>query len=211
MTTTLNILLSAVYLAVSTALFTAALVLAILFHYRITPHVWQNNHWFPPLPINYVLPQQPPPALFYPPLPHRAPAIDEHSSIVDRRDEEDVPGEVEVGVQEGSNGSIARAGLPHVQSSPTRSSHHSSAGTTPHRAQNPASAADLARYLVRLGLGTSGEGGSPAPEQSTSSRPRNVPIPAASNGPHNIFVSSTSELNLVWDNLNLPYTAFFPP
>ncbi len=69
MTMTLDILLSAVYLAVGTALFAAAVILAVRFHYRNTPHIRQNNHWFPPPPINYVLPQQPPPAHFYPPVP----------------------------------------------------------------------------------------------------------------------------------------------
>ncbi len=39
MTMTLDILLSAVYLAVGTALFVAAVVLAVRFHYRINPRV----------------------------------------------------------------------------------------------------------------------------------------------------------------------------
>ncbi len=211
MTATLNILLSAVYLAVGTALFVAALVLAILFHYRITPRIPQNNHWFPPPPINHVFPQQPPPAHLYPPLPRRAPAIDEYSNIHDRRDKEDVPGEMEVGIQEGSNGSVTGARLPVIQLSPEGSSHHSSTGDTPHPARNPATATDLARYLIRLGLGTTGPGQTPVAEQSTSGRPRSVPVLPTTSGPHNIFVSSTSELDLVWDNLNLPYTAFFPP
>ncbi len=145
MTTTLNILLSAVYLAVGTALFAAAVVLAVRFHYRVIPRTRQNNQWFPPPPINYVLPQQPPPAHFYPPLPHRAPTVYEHPGIINRRDEEDLPGEMEVGVQEGSDGDVAGARLPYIQLSPNVS-HHSSAGaTTPHPERNPPSAADLAR------------------------------------------------------------------
>ncbi len=58
MTTTLDILLSAVYLAVGTALFAAAVILAVLFHYRVTPripHIRCNNNWFPP-PTNKLCP-----------------------------------------------------------------------------------------------------------------------------------------------------------
>ncbi len=133
MTTTLDILLSAVYLAVGTALFTAAVVLAVLFHYRITPRIPRirhNNNWFPPAPINYVIPRQPPPVHLYPPIPPRPPTVDEHPGIVHGRDEEDVLGEMEIGVQEGSDGDVARARLPHVRHSPDIS-HHSSAGVTP--------------------------------------------------------------------------------
>ncbi len=210
MTTTLDILLSAVYLAVGTALFAAALVLAILFHHRVTPRIQRNNNWFPPLLINYVIPQQPPPAHFYPPVPCRAPAIDEYP-IDNRRDEEDVPGEVEVGVQERSNGSATGAGIPFIQLSSNGSSHHSSAGATPHRARDVPSAADLARYLIRLGLGTASPSGSPTTQQPTGSRIRNTPVLPTASGPYDIFISSTSELDLVWDNLNLPHTAFLPP
>ncbi len=39
MMTTLDILLSAVYLAVGTALFAAAVMLAVRFHYRINPRI----------------------------------------------------------------------------------------------------------------------------------------------------------------------------
>ncbi len=51
MTMMLDILLSTVYLAVGTALFAVAVVLAVLFHYRITPRIpriQRNNNWFPP-------------------------------------------------------------------------------------------------------------------------------------------------------------------
>ncbi len=207
MTTTLDILLSAVYLAVGTALFAAAVVLAVQFHYRINPRIQQNNHWFPPLPINHVFPQQPPPAHFYPPLPRRAPAVDEHPGILNRRNEEDVPREVEISVQEGSDGDVAGARLLYIQLSPDVL-HHSSASATPHPERNPPSAAELARYLVQLGLGMAGPSNSPTGEQSTSGRPEGIPILPTTGGPHDIFVSSTSELNLVWDNLNLPYMAF---
>ncbi len=117
---------------------------------------------------------------------------------------------MEVGVQEGSDGDVARARLPYIQLSPD-TSHHLSAGATPHPERDPPSAADLARYLVRLRLGGAGPSNSAATEQPAISRPRNDPILPTTNGPYDIFVSSTSELDLVWDNLNLPYTAFFPP
>ncbi len=136
MTMTLNILLSAIYLAVGTALFAAAVVLAVQFHYRVTLRNQRNNQWFPPPPINYVLPQQPRPAHFYPPLPHRAPAVNEYPGIVHRRGEEDVPGEVEVGVQEGSDGDVAGARLPYIQLSSDVSC-HSSTGNTPIQDQHP--------------------------------------------------------------------------
>ncbi len=212
MTATLDIILSAVYLAVGTALFAAAVILAVLFHYRITPRIPRiryNNNWFPPALINYVIPQQPPPAHLYPPVPPRPPTVDEYPGIIHRRDEEDVLGEMEIGVQEGSDGDVARTRLPHVQLSPDIS-HHSSAGATPHPEPNYLTAADLARYLVRLGLGTAGPAGSPATEQPASGRPRDTPIRPVPNDPHYVYVSSTTELDLVWDNLNIPHAAYFP-
>ncbi len=151
MMTTLDVLLSAIYLAVSTALFAAAVILAVRFHYRNTPRIRQNRHWFPPPPINYVLPQQPPPAHFYPPIPQRAPAVDEYPGIIHGRDEEDVPGEMEIGVQEGSNGDVARARFPYVQLSPSVS-HHSSAGATPHPESNYPTAADLATDMGAISV-----------------------------------------------------------
>ncbi len=111
MTVTLDILLSAVYLAVGTALFVAAVILAVLSYHRITPRIPRtryNNNWFPPAPINYVVPRQPPPAHFYPPVPPRPPMVDEYPVIFHGRDEDDVPGEMEIGVQEGSDGDVAR-------------------------------------------------------------------------------------------------------
>ncbi len=116
---------------------------------------------------------------------------------------------MEVGIQEGSNGNGAGARLPYIQLSPD-TSHHSSAGATPHPESNYPTATDLARYLVRLGLGTAGPAGSPATEQPAGSRPRDTPIRPATNDPHHVYVSSTSELNLIWDNLNIPYAAYFP-
>ncbi len=70
----------------------------------------------------------------------------------------------------------------------------------PHPESNYPTAADLARYLIRLGLGTAGPAGSPATEQPTSGRPRDTPIRPVPNDPHYIYVSSTTELDLVWDN-----------
>ncbi len=116
---------------------------------------------------------------------------------------------MEVGVQEGSDGDVARARLPHGQHSPD-SSHHSSAGNTPHPATNYPTAADLARYLVRLGLGTAGPAGSPATKQPASGRPRDSAVLPDTHDPHYIYVSSTTELDLVWDNLNIPHAAYLP-
>ncbi len=201
MTTTLDIVLSAFYLAVGTALFVAALVLAILFHYRVVPHIQQNNY---PLPVHYVLPQQPPPVHFYPPLPYRASAIDKHSGIVDRRDKEDIPGEMEVGIQEGGDGGTTRARHPSIPDSNTSSS-HGSAGGTPHPARIYPTAADLARYLIQLGLGRTGPLSAKTTEHSPRDRPEHSPIIPATTGPHNIFISPTAEFDPVWDNLNEPY------
>ncbi len=212
MTATLDIILSAVYLAVGTALFAAAVILAVLFHYRITPRIPRirhNNNWFPPAPINYVIPQQPPPAHFYPPIPPRPPTVNEYPGIIHGRDEEDVPGEVEIGVQEGSDGGIARARLPDIQLSPDIS-HHSSASATLHPESNYPTAADLARYLIRLGLGTAGPAGSPATEQPASGHPGDSSVLPVTNDPHYIYVSSTTELDLIWDNLNIPHAAYLP-
>ncbi len=116
---------------------------------------------------------------------------------------------MEIGVQEGGDGNVAGARLPYIQLSPDIS-HHSSAGATPHPESSYPTAADLARYLVRLGLGTAGPAGSPATEQPASGHPRDIPIRSVSNDPHNIYVSSTTELDLVWDNLNIPHAAYFP-
>ncbi len=116
---------------------------------------------------------------------------------------------MEVGVQEGSNGHVTGAGLPYIQLSPDVS-HHSSAGATPHPESNYPTAADLARYLVRLGLGTAGPAGSPATEQPASGRPRDPSVLPVTNDPHYIYVSSTTELDLVWDNLNIPHAAYLP-
>ncbi len=157
MTTTLDILLSAIYLAVGTALFAAAVVLAVLFHYRITPRIPRirhNNNWFPPAPINYVIPRQPPPAHLYPPIPPR-PTIDKYPGIVHGRDEEDVLGEMEIGVQEGGDGDVTRARLPRVQPSPD-SSLHPSAGATPIQDQTlpqPTTPITIARALYLLSTG----------------------------------------------------------
>ncbi len=116
---------------------------------------------------------------------------------------------MEIGVQEGSDGDVARARLPYIQLSPNISC-HSSAGATPHPESNYPTAADLARYLVRLGLGTAGPAGSPATEQPASGRSRDTPIRPVPNDPHYVYVSSTTELDLIWDNLNIPHAAYFP-
>ncbi len=135
--------------------------------------------------------------------------IDEYPRFVNGRNKEDVSRQMEVSVQEGSHGDTAGARLPVIQLSTDGSTSHESAGHTPHPAQT-ATAAELARYLVRLGLRNSSPRGSPAPEQPSVDSARGKGLPDASTGPTDIFISSTSKLDLVWDNLNLPYTAFFP-
>ncbi len=213
MTVTLDILLSAVYLAVGTALFVTAVILAVLFHYRITPRIPRirhNNNWFPPAPINYVIPRQPPPAHFYPPIPPRPPTVDEYPGIIHGRDER----RRSWGNGNRSSGRrrwrCCRSKTPPYPAF-SRTSHITrSAGATPHPESNYPTAADLARYLVRLGLGTAG----PAGSQQPSNLPAvvlGIPQFAQSpNDPHYIYVSSTTELDLVWDNLNIPHAAYFP-
>ncbi len=85
------------------------------------------------------------------------------------------------------------------------SSPHGSAGHTPHPARPAATAdaADLARYLIQLSLAETGAGGSPGTKQPASDRPVNI---RASDSP----ADSTFKLDVLWDNVNLPYTAFFP-
>ncbi len=61
-----------------------------------------------------------------------------------------------------------------------------------------------------LAWGQQAPAGSPATKQPASSRPRDTSIRPATSDPHYVYVSSTSELDLVWDNLNIPYTAYFP-
>lgn len=201
MTTTLEAVLSAVYLGVGTALFAAALVLVVLQHRGLYPCPPRNQQNYPLLPIHHVLPQQPPPVPFYPPVPipnGGAAPIHNYPRFVHGADEENVLGEVEDGVQEGSNGSPARTG--HLAGHRPLANADTSAGHTPHPARPAptADAADLARYLVRLGLGTDGQQGTPVSEQP------------ASDGPGDSPADSTFRLDVLWDNVNLPYTAFFP-
>ncbi len=209
MLTDFETFLLAVFFGVSVVLFATSVVLAILHYYGVIPCVRNNQHDNRPA-INHVLPQQPPPVHFYPPvqLNQRVSMVDDYPCFVGRRDEEDIPRQVEVSVQEGSHGSTSGTRLPIISSD--SSSHHESASHTPHPERTHATAADLARYLVRLRLGNSSPQGSPAPERSSIDRTRGKRIPNISTGPNDIFIDSTSELDVVWDNLNLPYTAFFP-
>ncbi|PBK90593.1 hypothetical protein ARMGADRAFT_1082851 [Armillaria gallica] len=70
--------------------------------------------------------------------------------------------------------------------------------TAPRGGAPPADAADLARYLVRLGLGEHCPAGMPVSEQPSRVRIGDSPA------------NSAFRLDVVWDNLNLPTTAFFP-
>ncbi len=211
MLTDFETFLLAVFFGISIVLFATSVVLAILHYYRIIPCVHSNQHDNRPT-VNHVLPQQPPAVHFYPPVQpsRRAPAVDDYPHFIGRRDKEDIPGQVEVSLQEGSHESTSGARLLVIQLSSDSSSHHKSAGNTPHPERTHATAADLARYLIRLGLGNSSPRDSPAPKRPSIDSARGKRIPNISTGPNDIFIDSTSELNVVWDNLNLPYTTFFP-
>ncbi len=57
--------------------------------------------------------------------------LDKRPRIINRRNEEDVLEEMEVGIQEGSNGGVTGTGHHFVQPSTDNPSTHSSAGHTP--------------------------------------------------------------------------------
>ncbi len=135
MLSTLETFLLAAFFGISIVLFTTAVVLAILHYYRIIPHIHNNQHDHQPT-IDHVIPQRPPSIhLRSPILPsRRAPTLDEHPRFLNRGNEEDVPREVEVSIQEGSNGSVTRARPYFVQISTNNFSIHSSAGHTLHPA-----------------------------------------------------------------------------
>ncbi len=206
MLSTLETFLLAAFFGVSVTLFATSVVLAILHYYRIISRNCNNQHDNRPT-INHVLLQRPPTAHFYPPicLSRQASTVDEYPCFICGGNEKDIPRQMEVGVQEGSHGDTSRARLPFIQLSPDSSSCHESAGHTPHpAARNAATASDLARYLVRLGLGNASPRGSPTSEQHSLDNARSKRIPDATIGPTDILIDSTSELDVVWDNLNLP-------
>ncbi len=207
----LETFLLAAFFGISVFLFATAIVLAVLHYYGIIPRIHNNHHDNRPI-INHVLLQQPPAVHFYPPIQpsRRASTVNDYPRFIHGRNEENIPRQVEVSVQEGSHGDTSRTRLPFVQLSPDSSSRHESASHTPHPEQTNATAADLARYLIRLGLGSSSPRGSPAPKRPSINSTRGRRISNISTGPNDIFIDSTSELDVVWDNLNLPYTAFFP-
>lgn len=203
MWTIFEITLTAVLLGVSLAFYSVAIVLAILFCLGIYPRPRDDQpetHSLQSLDL-HVLPRQPPAVHYGTPVPsRRTSTLDEYPRF-HRGNQENLPREVQVSVQEGSDGATAGARLPFIQLSPDPS-HHSSAGNTPRpvRPTPPVTAAELARYLVRLGLGEAGPRGSPVTEQPTIRCPR----PSITDSP------TASELSLLWANANLPYTAFFP-
>ncbi len=106
---TLETVLLAAFFGVSIALFATSVVLAILHYYRVIPCATHINQYNNRPTINHVLPQQPPPIHVHTPVPQRASTLNEHPCFVHRRNEEDIPGEMEVGIQEGSNGDITGA------------------------------------------------------------------------------------------------------
>ncbi len=81
MLSTLEIVLLTAYFGVNTALFGAAIVLAIVHHYRENPHTYINQYNTHPT-VNYVILQQPPLARIHSPIcSHRLTEIHELSSI----------------------------------------------------------------------------------------------------------------------------------
>ncbi len=154
MLSTLETFLLAAFFGVSIILFTTSVVLAILHYYRIIPHVHNNQHNNRPT-VNHVLPQQPPAVHLYPPIQPsgRASTVNDYPRFIHGRNEENIPRQVEVSVQERSHGDTSGARLPFIQLSPDSSSHHESTGHTPYPARTSPTAADLAKYLVRLRLG----------------------------------------------------------
>ncbi|PBK83245.1 hypothetical protein ARMGADRAFT_1089599 [Armillaria gallica] len=183
MLTTLKTILVAAFFGVGTALFAVAVVLAALHHHRLHPR--PHNQYYPQPVINHVLPRQPPPVHFYPPLPvpsRRALMVNEHPRFVNRRDEEDFLGEMEVSIQKGSNGEPTRARHPVVQ----LSAHNdpSLAGSTGHT--------PIQHNLLL-----------PLMQQTWQEQPAN-------GSPGDSPTGSAFRLDILWDNINLPYTAFFP-
>ncbi len=210
MLTDFETFLLAIFFGISIILFATSVVLAILHYYGIIPRACNNQHDNRPT-VNHVLLQQPPAVHLYPPVQSnwRTSTVDDYPRFIGRRDEEDVPRQVEVSLQEGSHGDASGIRLPIIQLSTDGSPSHESAGHTPYPTRT-ATAADLARYLIRLGLGDLSPRGSPTPERPGIGTTRSKRIPDISTDPHAIFIDSTSELDVVWDNLNLPYTTFFP-
>ncbi len=90
MLTKLEIFLLAAFFSISTALFAAAIMLAVLHHYRRIPCTYINQYNAHPT-INYVLPQQPPPARIRSPIHDNGSSeIHELSSICCKQTTEDM-------------------------------------------------------------------------------------------------------------------------
>ncbi len=144
----LETFLLATFFGISIVLFATSVVLAILHYYGIIPRIRDNQHDNRPI-VNHVLPQWPPAVHFYPPIQpsRRSSTVDEYPRFVGGRDEEDIPRQMEVGVQEGSHGDTAGARVPVIELSLDSSTSHESAGHAPHPART-ATATDLARYLI---------------------------------------------------------------
>ncbi|KAK0226823.1 hypothetical protein EDD85DRAFT_976068 [Armillaria nabsnona] len=204
MWTIIEIVLTAAILGISLAIFITTFILTLLFCLGIYPrphndqHSNHSHHSFD----LHVLPRQPPAVHHRTPIPScRTSMLDEYPRFNRGPNQEDLPREMEVSIQERGDGAAAGARLPFIQLSPD-SSHHLSAGNTPCpvRPVPPHTATDLARYLIQLGMGEAGPRGSPASEQPTCCCPR-TPTPDS---------PTTSKLSLLWANANLPYTAFIP-
>ncbi|KAK0246133.1 hypothetical protein EDD85DRAFT_783833 [Armillaria nabsnona] len=128
----LEIVLTAAILGVSLVIYLATLTLAFLYCLGIYPRPWHvqtDNHSLQSLDL-HVLPRQPPAVHHGTPVSScRASTLDEYPRF-NWGNQENLPGEVQVGVQERGDGNTARARLPFIQLSP-ETSRHLSAGNTP--------------------------------------------------------------------------------
>ncbi len=129
MFSTLEIVLLSVYLGISCALLGAAIVLVILHCYRENPCVYINQYNTRPT-VNYVIPQQPPPARIRSPIcSHRSSEIHELSSICSQQAVEDVVSSNESIPETRTN---THPGTPVIILSSTSSSSATSSESTPY-------------------------------------------------------------------------------
>ncbi len=193
MLSTLETVLLAAFFGVSTALFVATIVLAILHHYRWIPRTYINQYNANPT-VNYVVPQQPPLARIHSPIcGHRPSEIHELSGIRSQRATEDVASTDE-SIPE--NRIDTHPGTPVILLSLTSSSSALSSKSTPYviRYPSPIAAPDLAERLRRFQIvrRSIARSPSPYPINLSSDHTRVIPTaePAAFN-PDNLWDSIT--------------------
>ncbi len=134
MLSTLETVLLATFFGITTALFVATIVLAILHHYGWIPCTYINQYNANPT-VNYVIPQQPPPARIRSPIHNHGPSeIHELSSICSQRTVEDVAS-MDESIPE--NRIDTHPGTPVILLSSTSSSSVSSSESTPYVIRSP--------------------------------------------------------------------------